>query len=250
MALTSSAIRSGKMWIGFVAGALGIVVCPIMITLLLDRIDPPRTGGDRQIKAAADVLAITEALQLYRKEHGRFPTADEGLSALVPNQLNQIPIDPWGTAYIYSLAEGVPYVASLGSDGKSGGEGTETDVTRNTIEAIRSNRGRFLPTPVGLALVLIGGLIVPILALRMPGRPLWAVGMLAGAASSIAFLSFALGATAADGANAQVALLLGLVFAGASLGVLLRARYSDSLTMTGFAILAVGIWVLSNSIAR
>jgi hypothetical protein len=151
--------------------------------------------------------------------------------------------------YTYSLVEGAPYVASLGSDGKPGGEGTEADVTRDTIQAIRGNRGRLIPTPVGLALVLIGALIVPTLALRMPGRPLWAVGMLGGAAASIAFLSFALGVTAADGVNAQIALLLGLLFAGASLGVLLRARYSDSLTMAGFVVLALGMWVLSNSIA-
>ncbi len=249
MAFTTSAIRSGTTWIGFVAGAVGIVACPIIVTLLLDRVDPPRIG-DRQIKATADILAITEALQLYRNEHGHFPTAEEGLSALVPNQLTRLPIDPWGTAYTYSLAEGLPSVTSLGSDGKSGGEGTEADVTQDTIQAIRGSRGRFIPTPVGLALVLIGGLIVPTLALRIPRRPLWAVGMLGGAAFSIAFLSFALGATAADRANAQVALLLGLFFAGASLGILIRARYSDSLTMGGFVVLAVGIWVLSNSIVR
>jgi hypothetical protein len=70
--------------------------------------------------------------------------------------------------------------------------------------------------------------------------------MLAGAAFSIAFLSLILGVSAAaERVNAHLALLLGLLFAGASLGVLLRARHLDS--MAGFLVLAVGMWVLSSS---
>jgi hypothetical protein len=72
--------------------------------------------------------------------------------------------------------------------------------------------------------------------------------MLAGAAFSIAFLSLILGVSAAaERVNAHLALLLGLLFAGASLGVLLRARHLDSIAMAGFLVLAVGMWVLSSS---
>ncbi|WP_191014114.1 type II secretion system major pseudopilin GspG [Treponema zioleckii] len=96
------------------------------------------------------------ALQSYYIDCGRFPTGEQGLSALwekpsmypLPETWNgpyvekKIPLDPWGNPYIYfsadgvalslagtSAPEGLPYaIVSYGADGVSGGEGAERDV--------------------------------------------------------------------------------------------------------------------------
>jgi general secretion pathway protein G len=95
--------------------------------------------------AAAQVKMFKGALETYRLDVGRFPTQAEGLNALNQAPTDEIakarwrgpyldqdlPVDPWGVPYVYSLpgANGQPFALySLGGDGKRGGEGGDADV--------------------------------------------------------------------------------------------------------------------------
>ena len=72
---------------------------------------------------------------------GRYPTNDEGLSALINSPTNvkdwagpyvkQIPNDPWGHAYVYRSPgqHGSYDLISYGADGQEGGSGTAGDIT-------------------------------------------------------------------------------------------------------------------------
>jgi len=86
----------------------------------------------RQTKAKADITALVYALETFRIERGAIPTTAEGLAPLVnaasEAYLWKIPIDPWGRSYQY-VSDGHRYsIASLGADGKRGGDGKDSDI--------------------------------------------------------------------------------------------------------------------------
>ena len=98
---------------------------------------------DARIKAARlQIEALSNALDLYYLDTGRYPASNEGLSALVkrPGNVNTwngpyikgdtVPRDPWGNAYVYrSPGDRAPYeIVSLGSDGRDGGTGNAADI--------------------------------------------------------------------------------------------------------------------------
>lgn len=97
-------------------------------------------AGERR-EAERDIAALARALELFRLHAARYPTAGEGLAALVaaPPGLTQwrgpylagaVPADPWGGAYLYAppTDEGPPRLRSLGADGRPGGEGRDADI--------------------------------------------------------------------------------------------------------------------------
>jgi general secretion pathway protein G len=107
------------------------VLAALIVPNVMDRPDQARVIATRQ-----DVGAIMQALKLYRLDHGRYPSTEQGLEALVgtpggkPGYMDHIPKDPWGTPYQY-LNPGVHGeidVFSLGADGRPGGEGFDTDI--------------------------------------------------------------------------------------------------------------------------
>lgn len=110
-----------------------------MVPRVLERPDEARV-----IAAKNDVAAIVQALKLYRLDNGRYPTSEQGLTALVnrPTQvplppnwkpngyLERLPKDPWGNPYQY-LSPGLRGeidVFSFGADGAPGGTGVDADV--------------------------------------------------------------------------------------------------------------------------
>ena len=98
--------------------------------------------------AKAQIQALSSAVTEYRMTHGRYPTTQQGLQALVekptqepipPNypeggHLNSriLPLDPWKRPYLY-LSPGrqrEPFeIFSYGADGEPGGEGADADVS-------------------------------------------------------------------------------------------------------------------------
>ena len=92
--------------------------------------------------ARADVSNIMQALKLYKLENNRYPTAEQGLVALVqrpgvgqipPNwrvYIEKLPNDPWGAAYQYANpgVKGEIDVFSYGADGQPGGEGKDAEI--------------------------------------------------------------------------------------------------------------------------
>jgi general secretion pathway protein G len=241
------------MWIGFAVGLLGTAALPFLVGTTIESINGPRPSA-RRTKAAADILGIEEALQLYTAEHGGIPTAEQGLAALVPDELVKFPIDPWGNPYVYMPEGDTSHVVSYGSDGKPGGEGDAADISRAEVERERSTEPKSprVPDATANALLLGSILLLPFVAYLATDRSPWAVGVLAGAAGFFAALPFTLGVVVVfhAGIRAWVPLLVGLSFAGGTVAVLLRVRYSDGTVMTAMAALVAGLWLLSRMVVR
>jgi general secretion pathway protein G len=116
-----------------ILGLLAAIVAPRVISYL---------GSSRSKTAAIQVKNIAASLELYRLDAGRYPTAQEGLGALVKappgaaawngpylaqtTALN----DPWGRPYHYNVPgkHGEFDVFSYGADDKDGGSGEDKDV--------------------------------------------------------------------------------------------------------------------------
>ncbi len=100
------------------------------------------TDEARVVAAQQDISSVLQALKLYRIDNSRYPSNEQGLSALVTqptieplvqnwkSYLDRLPSDPWGRTYLY-LSPGVHGeidVFSLGADGNPGGEGADADI--------------------------------------------------------------------------------------------------------------------------
>ena len=113
------------------------VLAALIVPNVLNRADDARATA-----AKTDVNNLMQALKLYKLDNQRYPTAEQGLQALLtkptvapipPNwksYLDQLPNDPWGKPYAY-LNPGIKTevdVMSFGADGQPGGEGKNADI--------------------------------------------------------------------------------------------------------------------------
>ncbi|MCE1613401.1 type II secretion system major pseudopilin GspG [Enterobacter ludwigii] len=115
---------------------LEIMVVIVILGLLASFIVPNLMGNkdkaDRQ-KASSDLVALENALDMYRLDNGRYPTAEQGLHALIekpsippvpahyPEEgyLRFLPQDPWGNDYrLIAGKKGRAHVISAGPDGE------------------------------------------------------------------------------------------------------------------------------------
>jgi len=108
-----------------------IVIIGLLATVVIINV-MPATDRAAQTRVKADLDTLAQALDMYRLENMRYPTAQEGLAALQPNYVRRLPNDPWNNPYVYATPgpNGAPYqVASLGADGREGGDGENADIT-------------------------------------------------------------------------------------------------------------------------
>lgn len=113
------------------------VLAALIVPNVLNRADDARVTA-----AKTDINNLVQALKLYRLDNQRYPTAAQGLQALlakptvepIPSNwkpyLDKLPNDPWGRPY-QLLNPGIKSeidVMSLGADGQPGGEGNNADV--------------------------------------------------------------------------------------------------------------------------
>jgi general secretion pathway protein G len=89
--------------------------------------------SDSKVKTARiQIQGFSSALDLYYLDSGHYPSASEGLAALVQKpegaaiwngpylKANSVPNDPWGRAYVYRAPgqHGAYDIVSLGPDGR------------------------------------------------------------------------------------------------------------------------------------
>jgi len=113
------------------------VLAALIVPNVLDRADDARVTAAR-----TDINNLVQALKLYKLDNQRYPTAEQGLQALLvrpttgpiptnwKSYLDKLPNDPWGRPYQY-LNPGVKGeidVLSFGADGQPGGEGKNADI--------------------------------------------------------------------------------------------------------------------------
>ncbi len=123
---------------------LELLVVIVIIGLLAGYVAPryfSQVGKSEIQVARAQVDALEKALDQYRLDLRRYPTADEGLQALITKPANEpnwngpylrkaVPNDPWGRPYIYRVPgqKGEFDLLSYGRDGKPGGSGEDADI--------------------------------------------------------------------------------------------------------------------------
>lgn len=119
-----------------------LLVVLVVLTLLAGLVGPRvlnQLGGAKSKTAAVQIADFEKALDLFKLDVGRFPTSEEGLSALVNRPANApgwngpylrggLPNDPWGNPYRYTSSGGGYEIVSLGADGAPGGEGENADI--------------------------------------------------------------------------------------------------------------------------
>jgi general secretion pathway protein G len=113
------------------------VLAALIVPNVLGRADDARVTAAR-----TDVGNLMQALKLYKLDNQRYPSAAQGLNALIAKPttepvpgnwkpyLDKLPADPWGRPYQYmnpGLKSEVD-VLSFGADGQSGGEGNNADI--------------------------------------------------------------------------------------------------------------------------
>lgn len=116
-----------------IIGVLGALIIPNFMD---------RPNEARVTAAKTDISSIMQALKLYKLDNHRYPTNEQGLDALVnrpsngpspsnwKSYMDKLPHDPWGQPYQYLNpgVKGEVDVLSFGADGKSGGEGFDSDI--------------------------------------------------------------------------------------------------------------------------
>jgi len=121
-----------------------LLVVMVIIGMLAALVFPrliPKVGKGKQAATKAQIELFGQALDQFKLDTGRYPTASEGLNALIVNPgahgwdgpylKKAVPNDPWGRAYVYQSpgTHGDYDLISYGVDGSPGGEGENKDVT-------------------------------------------------------------------------------------------------------------------------
>ena len=126
---------------------LELLVVIVIIGLLAGYVAPRYFGqvGKSEVQVArAQLDSLEKALDQYRLDNRHYPSAEQGLDALVnkpsgeanwagPYLKKAVPNDPWGHAYVYRVPgeKGDFDLYSLGRDGKPGGSGEDADIGLN-----------------------------------------------------------------------------------------------------------------------
>ena len=101
-------------------------------------------AGSKSRVAHVQVRQLKSVLDQYKQRCGQYPTSEQGLGALgkAPDRSplcrhypkhaflggKNIPMDPWGHAFVY-ISDGKNFtLTSYGRDGKEGGVGEDADV--------------------------------------------------------------------------------------------------------------------------
>jgi general secretion pathway protein G len=118
-----------------------LVIIGVLAALIVPNV-LERTDDARATAARTDINNLIQALKLYKLDNQRFPSAEQGLEALVKKPsagnvpgnwrpyLDKLPNDPWGKPYqyLYPGVKGEIDIFSLGADGQAGGDGKNADI--------------------------------------------------------------------------------------------------------------------------
>lgn len=123
---------------------LELLVVIVIIGLLAGYVAPryfSQVGKSEIQVARAQLESIEKALDQFRLDTRNYPTAEQGLQALVEKPANAqnwsgpylkkaVPSDPWGKPYVYRVPgqRGEFELFSYGRDGKPGGTGEDSDI--------------------------------------------------------------------------------------------------------------------------
>jgi general secretion pathway protein G len=131
---------------------LEVMVVVVILGILASFVVPNLLGNKEkadQQKAITDIVALENALDMYKLDNSVYPTTDQGLDALVSKPsspeprnyrdggyIKRLPNDPWSNDYQYLSPgdNGNIDIFTLGADGQEGGEGANADIGNWNIQ--------------------------------------------------------------------------------------------------------------------
>lgn len=128
----------------------GLILLAVFYTFLY-RSHERQLAALRAEKIREDLDTICAALAVHRQEHGALPPAELGLDFLTNKglkaetssgaagrdkpYLDRIPLDPWGSPYVYEMRGSRFAVGTYGSDRRPGGTGNASDTFREECKS-------------------------------------------------------------------------------------------------------------------
>ncbi|MBE8167390.1 MAG: type II secretion system major pseudopilin GspG [Shewanella sp.] len=116
-----------------------IVILGILASLVVPNLLGNKEKADQQ-KAVSDIVALENALDMYKLDNSVYPTTEQGLEALITKPsspeprnyredgyLKRLPQDPWRNDYLM-ISPGEHGKIDVYSAGASGQAGTEDDI--------------------------------------------------------------------------------------------------------------------------
>ncbi|MDN3679553.1 type II secretion system major pseudopilin GspG [Vibrio tapetis subsp. quintayensis] len=120
-----------------------VVILGVLASVVVPNLLGNKEKADQQ-KAITDIVALENALDMYKLDNSVYPTTDQGLEALVSKPsaspeprnyrndgyIRRLPNDPWGNEYQYLSPgdNGNIDIFTLGADAQEGGEGAQADI--------------------------------------------------------------------------------------------------------------------------
>lgn len=134
---------------GFTLVEILVVIAIMAILAGLVALNVAERPSEARVAAARmQIKTLQTALLVYKTEQGRYPTLEQGLSALVDRPTappvpprypeygylegGKLPLDPWNHPYVYLNPgrDGAPIeIISYGADGEAGGTGEDADIS-------------------------------------------------------------------------------------------------------------------------
>ncbi len=124
-----------------------IVILGVLAAMVVPNLMGNKDKADRQ-KVVSDVIALENALDMYKLDNSNYPSTDQGLEALVSEPsgspeprnyredgyIKRLPQDPWGNDYVLNSPgeHGKIDILSVGLDGE---EGTDDDIGNWNLDA-------------------------------------------------------------------------------------------------------------------
>ena len=124
-----------------------IVILGVLASMIVPNLMGSKDKADKQ-KVVSDVIALENALDMYKLDNGSYPSTEQGLEALVTEPsgspeprnysedgyIKRLPQDPWGNDYILNNPgeHGKIDILSVGQDGE---EGTDDDIGNWNLDA-------------------------------------------------------------------------------------------------------------------
>ncbi|QCR34817.1 type II secretion system major pseudopilin GspG [Nissabacter sp. SGAir0207] len=123
-----------------------IVILGILAALVVPNLMGNKERADQQ-KAVSDIVALENALDMYKLDNHRYPTTEQGLEALVSKPeispvpanyrqdgyIKRLPADPWGNDYML-LSPGDHGAVDLFSAGPDGEPNTGDDIANWAVK--------------------------------------------------------------------------------------------------------------------
>ena len=117
-----------------------IVILGVLASMVAPNIMGNKEQADKQ-KAVSDIVALENALDMYKLENNFYPSTQQGLDALVTKPtgspepksyrdsgyIRRLPQDPWGTDYLL-VSPGEFGSVDIFSAGPDGQAGTDDDI--------------------------------------------------------------------------------------------------------------------------